>query len=180
VTITLVDFHGRPVAEADRLNHNERVTNGAPYSELLTLDEMTQRYKLVGPKRVQDVTTSHIWNWSAFVALYQGSMTKVDGKNIPVTTLFYQVQQDKLLTFEKLAVAEPALNGLLEQAKSFKGCAVATWYGPGGLRGQMTKLVGWGRQEGPSALQSRVAYDLVYRKLWNSLPDCREGCTCGA
>jgi hypothetical protein len=180
VTITLVDFHGRAIAETDRLNHNERVTNGAPYSELLTLDEMTKRYKLVGPKRVQDLETKHTWSWSAFVALYQGSITKVGGKNIPVTTLFYKAQQDKLLTFEKLAVLEPALNELLEQAKSFKGCAVGGWYGPSGLRGQMSKLVGWRRQEGPAELQGSAGYDLAYRALWNALPDCREGCTCCA
>jgi hypothetical protein len=74
---------------------------------------------------------------------------------------------------------DPSLNVLLRRAKlrNRDKCANAAWYGPEGIRAEMTRVIGHGRTHGPSELKTSAAYDVAYRTLYAALPDC-DGCGC--
>jgi hypothetical protein len=95
-------------------------------------------------------------------------MTTLTHAPIPVAT-----------KFEQLAALEPRLNELLAKAQAHHGtCANAAWYGQGGLRKAMQRVVGHLRNtEGPEELKTSAAYDVAYRTLYSALPDCN-GCGC--
>ena len=50
-------------------------------------------------------------------------------------------------------------------------CANRHWYAPFGFKERLCHLVGF--QARNPALRTMAAYDLVYRKLYRLLPDCR-------
>jgi len=51
-------------------------------------------------------------------------------------------------------------------------CANRAWYGRGGFRAQLSRLVGWGARHDEPWVGSREAYDLAYHTLYRILPDC--------
>lgn len=87
------------------------------------------------------------------------------------------------LTWSKIIAIEPRLADLFDEIKAIRDdktrprfCANARWYGRNwydSLKERMCRLVGF--EAAKSALRSADAYDLVYDKLYNALPDCR-GC----
>jgi hypothetical protein len=82
------------------------------------------------------------------------------------------------LTYEQLTKFDPSLNILLRRARNHAGnCANAAWYGPEGLRAEMSRVIGHGRTHGPSELKTPQAYDVAYKTLYEALPDCK-GCGC--
>jgi hypothetical protein len=90
---------------------------------------------------------------------------------------------EKLHTFEEYAQVDERIGELLQQAQAVKRtegerfCANSVWYGPERLRSKVVKLVGTGRKVGPPELQTSSAYDIVYRKVYDALPDCYH-CNC--
>ncbi len=91
VPSVLVDFHGRPYNEGERLEHNKRVEAGAHYAELLTVDDMLKRYRLLhNPRRVFDLESGHTYAPGAFHSAYAASNVRVGRKRVPVTQLFMQ------------------------------------------------------------------------------------------
>jgi hypothetical protein len=95
-----------------------------------------------------------------------------------VSTNLSQLPIAATTKFQALAALEPHLNELLTEARSHKGgCANARWYGQGGLRKAMQKVVGHLRHTGPEELRTSQAYDVAYRTLYAALPDC-SGCGC--
>jgi hypothetical protein len=90
------------------------------------------------------------------------------------------------LTWEQLTELEPRLLTLYERARAIKDnrrkpsfCANRTWGEWGGLREQLSDLVGWAvkRWGGDPRLATSRAYDIAYRKVYDALPDCRN-CVC--
>lgn len=100
------------------------------------------------------------------------------------------------LTWPDLAAMEPRLLVLLAEIKSLHRlpstapfCANDHWYGYAGLhkrsfKQRLSALVGWHRvsqmvtdSRAESILSSEAAYDLVYQRLYNALPNCRD-CGC--
>jgi hypothetical protein len=88
------------------------------------------------------------------------------------------IAQTTTVTYEQLAKLDPSLNVLLRRARNQSGnCANAAWYGPDGIRAEMTRVIGHGRTHGPSELKTSAAYDIAYRTLYAALPAC-DGCGC--
>jgi hypothetical protein len=91
VVSVLVDMWGCPYNEGERLEHNKRVREGAPYAELLTVEEMSKRYRLLSkPKRVFDLVKGHSWSPSEFHGIYGASGVKVGRKRVYVSQLCLQ------------------------------------------------------------------------------------------
>ena len=90
------------------------------------------------------------------------------------------------LTFEHCLAMDPRIAELLVEAglaiapKDKPFCANCIWYRRGGLKSRLVELVGLGRAEGPPQLQTSAAYDAVYHRCYEALPDCNhEGYLCG-
>lgn len=93
------------------------------------------------------------------------------------------------LFWAELVTLEPRLATLLARARAIKDdktrpvfCANAAWYGYGRYEGQGLKttlehLVGWYAESRHPKLRSREAYDLVYKRVYKVLPNCRN-CMC--
>ena len=90
-------------------------------------------------------------------------------------------------SFEDYVRMDPRIGELLKEAQAIKAipgerfCANRTWYGNAGepgLKGKMVHLVGECRSAGPRELQTSVAYDTVYERIYSALPDCRDCCCC--
>ena len=94
------------------------------------------------------------------------------------------------LTWDELVTIEPRLKALLMYSTCVKDpggdyfCANEIWYNL--LKPQMVKLVGWGREWHPNPIMIKNAadimkegrvYDLVYHKIYDTLPGCRN-CGC--
>lgn len=91
-------------------------------------------------------------------------------------------ESDIRLTWDLLAILEPQLKLLLEDAQAIRDdcesesfCANRHWYLE--LRPCLLKLVGWDRPGFHPILSTRQAYDLAYGKLYEPLPACRN-CAC--
>ncbi|NLO26616.1 MAG: hypothetical protein GX113_00305 [Actinobacteria bacterium] len=89
------------------------------------------------------------------------------------------------MTFSELSRREPALAGLLAEARAVSSkndpdyCANAVWYGYGqyqhsGLKPRLLQLVGWRACKDDPILRSEKAYDVAYHTICNALPDCRD------
>lgn len=89
---------------------------------------------------------------------------------------------DHKLTWRELVRREPRLAELLREAKAVDDsdphfCANLVWYGRGGLKERLCRLVGWEAEKDDPVLRTPEAYDLAYEKIYNALPDCRD-CDC--
>lgn len=94
--------------------------------------------------------------------------------------------------FLRYAILEPRLIDLLVEAATAQPddeggfCANGKFFGysnvRGGLKWRLSKLVGWGSTSHIPALHTEDAYDTVYERIYEALPDCRDcGCiTVGA
>ena len=84
-------------------------------------------------------------------------------------------------TFNDLCQMDPMLRALESHAKSFNGhknfCANEIWYRRGGLKGMLSRLVGYCRKD-HEILGTCEAYDVVYQHLWHLLPDCHHDGDC--
>lgn len=93
-------------------------------------------------------------------------------------------------TWRALVAAEPRLAELLREIQTIRDdktkpgfCANARWFGyrshDPGFREQMKWLVGFNAFSAPDELRTSAAHDVVYKKLYAALPDCRNcsGCT---
>ena len=85
------------------------------------------------------------------------------------------------VTFEQLAKMEPKLLELEKIILNYKrkdGCINRVWYGQGGVKEKMSDLVGNYRIRygGPRVLNDHVGYDVAYRHLYDSLPNCETEC----
>lgn len=81
------------------------------------------------------------------------------------------------VTFEKLKELEPKLANLEKQILGYsrkEGCIHRVWYGRGGIKEKMCDLVGDYRvsDEGEWILHNHIGYDVAYRHLYDSFPDC--------
>jgi hypothetical protein len=87
------------------------------------------------------------------------------------------------LTWTVLTEIEPRLLDLERRIKAVKRprsgyfCANDWWYGRGGFKRDMLRLVGWDARSNDARITTPEAYDLAYHHLYNLLPDCR-GCAC--
>ncbi len=91
----LVDLWGRPYPESERLEHNQRVNDGAPYAELLNVDDMLKRYGLLQkPKRVFDLVTGYSCSPGEFHAIYTASNVRVGRKRVAVSQMWMQQASD--------------------------------------------------------------------------------------
>lgn len=99
--------------------------------------------------------------------------------NKVIVTPASAVSTEKLSTFDQILVLDPSLICLLRRAQSCNqgNCANAAWYGPDGIRAEMTRVIGHRRTHGPSELKTSAAYDVAYKTLYAALPDCK-GCGC--
>lgn len=95
------------------------------------------------------------------------------------------------ISWQKLCRFEPGLRNLEKRCYRIKDnahglenfCANALWYGyseDSSIRSQLSEMVGWSARRGRRypLLKTSEAYDYVYEKLYNILPDCnhRGGC----
>ena len=83
-------------------------------------------------------------------------------------------------TWAQLARLEPGLARLRRQARATDGrdprfCANRVWYDC--FKPRLSRLVGWGRDDGPRLLRTQAAYALAYDTVYQELPGCR-GCWC--
>ena len=84
------------------------------------------------------------------------------------------------ITWGLLVKIEPRLGEMLKRAKAVKGdgehfCANTVWYDD--FKPELCTLVGWEASGTNPLLHTPQAYDLAYRKIYETLPDCRD-CTC--
>ena len=85
------------------------------------------------------------------------------------------------ITWNELVKIEPELNTLLKNVQKVKDpggesfCANDIWFD--NFKERVTHLVGWYARRDDSRLTTSNAYDVVYQKLYNLLPDCRN-CGC--
>ena len=85
------------------------------------------------------------------------------------------------ITWEKLVAIEPRLDELLKEIEAIKDpggpsfCANDIWYRQ--YKPRFLKLVGWAAEKDDSVIKTEKAYNLAYKKLYHSLPDCRD-CGC--
>ena len=86
------------------------------------------------------------------------------------------------ITWDKLVDAEPRLDLLLHEIEQIEDdrenpsfCANLIWYRE--YKHQFVKLVGKYAEGNDPILYSHIAYELAYKKLYDSLPDCRN-CGC--
>ena len=95
---------------------------------------------------------------------------------------------DNGYTWGELVEAEPRLEALLQRARCIEDdgtqpsfCANAYWYGwrpsENSFREFLIRLVGWEAESADPRLKTSAAYDAVYDKIYNALPDCRN-CIC--
>jgi len=96
--------------------------------------------------------------------------------------------QGEPITWDELVELEPRLEALLQKAQSIEDdkskksfCANAAFYGFDGyegLREKIRNLVGWEVYDViDPRVQTASAFDAVYRKIYDALPDCRN-CWC--
>ena len=83
-------------------------------------------------------------------------------------------------TWAQLARLEPGLARLRREARATDGrarhfCANRVWYDR--FKPRLSRLVGWGRDDGPAVLRTQAAYALAYDTVYQELPGCR-GCWC--
>jgi len=93
-----------------------------------------------------------------------------------------ELQDDKPPSWHRLVELEPRLLDLLQEGSrglSAKGpfCRYETWYGRGGLKIRMARLVGLGAEQ-PGLLTSVPAYQVAYETIFSAIPDCDEKCGC--
>lgn len=77
---------------------------------------------------------------------------------------------------------EPDLEYLYQKAKrlgeqgvrSPRECANIVWYGDGGMKRQMSRLVGFEAKD--ARLATSYYYDCAYQKIYWELPACNEYC----
>ena len=93
------------------------------------------------------------------------------------------------LTWAELVEREPALGQLEREVRALRRqprpanfCANEVWYGFGrwrgmGFRERVVGLVGWCARSADPDLRTSAAYDVAYRRLYESLPDCGD-CLC--
>lgn len=82
------------------------------------------------------------------------------------------------MTFHELCAMEPRLVGLYDEAKSCRfrvdRCTNDVWYGE--FKPRVVDMIGRYRtKEGPEALFSSLAYEVVTDTLYSALPDCPDG-----
>lgn len=87
------------------------------------------------------------------------------------------------ITWEELVRQEPVLNDLLNEVLEIKDlggeyfCANEIWRDKK-FKKRLSSIVGWeAPSKFPEFMKSEDAYDVVYNKLYKSLPDCRN-CSC--
>ena len=87
---------------------------------------------------------------------------------------------NRLLSLEKVI-----LEHVSEHKEDVQYCANSYWYGydetsdfPGGFRGKLITIVGYGARA--SELRTSQAYDVCYEYLYSLLPDCRHEGMCRA
>ena len=85
----------------------------------------------------------------------------------------------QISTWQQITTLDPSLSALLRRASNHRGpCANAAWYGPEGIRKEMTRVIGHLRTHGPLELKTSAAYDVAYKTLYKALPDCDGTCGC--
>lgn len=89
---------------------------------------------------------------------------------------------DKIYSWKQIVTIEPQIQYILDAAIRIKDdggkesfCANRYFYEPGGFKDQLSYFVGWSA-ENPQ-LKSENAYDIVYKMIYEALPDCRN-CSC--
>jgi protein-tyrosine-phosphatase len=85
------------------------------------------------------------------------------------------------MSFEEIAAIEPQVQFIYEVATRIKDdpaedsfCANSHFHRPGGLKVQLRMYVGWDATD--PRFKSEEAYDVVYRRVHDALPDCRDCC----
>jgi len=93
-------------------------------------------------------------------------------------------EQRRKIAFDDLAQLEPRLQSHYERARDMRGtrkfCEVTAWDGhrpAGGLKAEVSKLVGWYRPDKEPVLGSDQAYEVAYRHIRLALPECAD-CEC--
>jgi len=85
------------------------------------------------------------------------------------------------LTFADMAVMEPELQELLDEAKRVsvdrRFCRNHAWYSylnePDRFKNRMLKLVGFNSQSKAPLMHTSEAYDLAYKTIYEVLPPCQ-------
>lgn len=80
-------------------------------------------------------------------------------------------------TWDQLLEAEPRLLELLATARSYhppssQFCGNEVWYGAGGLKARLTKLVGDYAESDNPILHGSNPYEVAYQKLYDEVPPC--------
>ncbi len=106
--------------------------------------------------------------------------TRLEGEWFEMSPLLAEIIALADPEFASLAKLEPGIIRLAHVAGSVeygpKFCANSVWYSS--IKPDLVELIGWYRRKdkGPE-LSARSAYDLVYQRLYEILPGCRD-CMC--